>query len=63
MNLMPNDYFLTIAYALDGVNIIRYEDCIGFKVLPNSILNNKKIISGRGDTVFFHCDYDLRYNI
>ena len=62
MNLMPNDYFLTIAYALDGVNIIRYEDCVGFKVLPNSISNKKKIINGRGDMVFFHCDYDLIYD-
>ena len=62
MNLMPNNYFLTIAYDLDGVNIIRYEDCVGFKVLPNSISNNKKIINGRGDMVFFNCDYDLIYD-
>ena len=25
-------------------------------------IEDKKIINGRGDMVFFHCDYDLIYD-
>jgi lipopolysaccharide transport system ATP-binding protein len=62
MNLMPNDYFITIAYAIDSVNVLRQEDCIGFKILPNIISKSNKIINATGEMVFFNCDYTLIYD-
>ena len=62
MNLMPNDYFITIAYAIDSVNVLRQEDCIGFKILPNIISKSNKIINATGQMVFFNCDYTLIYD-
>jgi lipopolysaccharide transport system ATP-binding protein len=62
MNLMPNDYFITIAYAIDSVNVLRQEDCIGFKILPNIISKSNKIINATGELVFFNCDYTLIYD-
>lgn len=59
LNLMPNRYYLSIAYATDGVNVGRHEDCIGFQILPNQIYNNNKIVKSGVGAVFFHCDYIL----
>jgi len=62
MNLMPNDYFIAIAYAIDSVNVLRQEDCIGFKILPNIVSKSNKIINATGEMVFFNCDYTLIYD-
>jgi len=46
LNLMPGDYFVTIALAENNTTVDIKEECIGFSIIPNDIFGTGRIPKG-----------------